>query len=158
MFPLLVAFTLITSTFSPAHAIYDPEWNRPLSESTMTVVAEEGFLAGQYESLRVTLTRQDGSGTYGIDLGNGEFQHRFLHVTTVTQDECGATIYRAVAPARGVSRFWGRMELIDHSTSECGRPRRWQLTFESGDSRSHYGRLVLSGVPEPVFTVSSVER
>jgi hypothetical protein len=160
---------LMTWFGSTAHAVYAPNWERPVLRADLQELAANGGVINYSLKKSLTLNKRDGARqatTYTLTEERRVQCFRapcppMKHTRTfriqgpAVEAGCGSRRLTAVeiAPV-GLTDFpAGVLTVIDHSTRRCDdfQPYRWRVTL----SGRRDGRRTFGGNPEPVYTIMS---
>ncbi|MEK6579034.1 MAG: hypothetical protein AABZ55_07385 [Bdellovibrionota bacterium] len=158
----ILGLALIASAgFSaPAHAIYDPNWERPTQEAEMKISKATGVYT-KADKVKLTMTHRDGAGLNptGLIL-TIDGQSKFFGVLQINNAGCGSVEYitysesnRVVRSAKGAV-----LTLTDHTKRICldYRPNIWEMNLtKAHDTQTGLKMSVLqaAGNPQGVFTI-----
>jgi len=175
----LISTLALTLVSTQAHAVYAPNWERPVLEADMKLIQTHlGF--EKVSDVKLTLTRRDigilvpNSKYTGIqitylnadNMGQSRRASYTLKITQAEKDGCGSTTYYAqlnrdhsANPKEIGARY--NISLTDHSERICKDLRlfRWEAQVRQG-----YGwcgtmdsTMELGGNPESVITIQTLE-
>ena len=148
--------TLILQIFATnAHAIFVPEWDRPIAEiDHVEILQREGELA-QINNVEITLTRNDSDGRQKlfITLNDQTFS---VSLDWQTQMDCNTDFYMASDNNILVDQ-WLVVEFKDRSYQNCSDVNAydWDVTLKVIDETTQKvrGRLHLRATIKAVFTI-----
>lgn len=156
-----------------AHAIYRPDWERPILRAELTEFDNDGHELNQGRELTLTMNKRDGKRNptsftfveeqriYCVMAPCPQPRHTVqFNITNRFKDSCGSTHYNAVEK-RHINALPNlplrRMEVVDHSTRLCEDYRKYgwdvELNLPLGAMLPAFKTRTFGGNPEPVYTI-----